>query len=208
MNKINYKALFYIFSGTAILIWIGLVAYADIKTAVDVMKKVPQACGYSFLLFLVFEKILWKYKPFSFLIPYPSLNGTWSGTLLSNYIFDDGSKCSPVEVTLVIKQSMLSISCEMFTKESSSESYIGSIIKSHEGNIKHLVFSYHNNPRAIVQHRSKNHQGTAKLRIIEKPEKCLKGNYWTERGSVGELDLKFYSKELFDDFVEKSTSDN
>lgn len=30
----------------------------------------------------------------------------------------------------------------------------------------------------------------------------LKGNYWTARGCMGEFELKFYSKELFDDVVQ------
>ena len=202
MNKLNHKLFIYIFAGAAIVSWILLVTLTNVNNNFDYIKKIPQACGYAFIFFLVFEKYLWKIRPFSWLIPYPSLNGTWTGKLMSNYVHEDGAGCESIDVTLVIKQTMLAISCEMFTKESSSQSYGGIIIKSHEGNIKHLIYTYYNNPRAGVQYRSNTHQGTAKLRIIEKPENALKGNYWTERESTGELQLKFYGKELLDDIAQ------
>ncbi len=206
MNKINYKLFVYLLGGISILIWLILILIADVRTFTDILKKIPQACGYSFIVFFLFEKYLWSIKPFSLLVPYPSLHGTWKGKLNSNYVFEDGTKCDPIDVTLVIKQTMLTISVEMFTGESSSQSYGGNIVKSHEGNLKHLLYTYYNDPRASVQHRSNTHQGTAKLRIIEKPELGLKGNYWTERGTTGEFDLSFYSKELFDDKVPEETT--
>jgi hypothetical protein len=65
-----------------------------------------------------------------------------------------------------------------------------------------LTYLYLNRPDANVEHRSRMHHGSTALDISGSPAKRLKGRYWTDRDSKGELDFTECNKQLVDDFDE------
>lgn len=207
MNKLNNKFFIYILVSVGILFYLGLLVFEEKLGLQKVLLNIPKACGFSFIFFLAFEKWLWKWKPFSFFVPYPYLGGTWQGKLKSSYVFEDGSTPDQIDITLVITQTLFSVSCEMYTEESNSSSVNGTIVNSDAGKMKTLIYTYGNETNASVKHRSNSHQGTAKLRITNKG-KSLKGNYWTERGTIGEMELSHVSTGYADDYIPIEITEN
>ena len=107
----------------------------------------------------------------------------------------------PIPFTLVIRQSFLTINCSIFTNESSSISYSADILVDKETNRKQLIYHYANKPQASVRNRSEIHDGTAVLDIIGGKPVEMKGEYWTSRRTTGDIEIKFVSKELREDFL-------
>ena len=58
------------------------------------------------LLFLLFDRFLWKFKPLNRILGVPNLSGKWTGKLQSSY--DD----EYYEMTLEIKQTWTKIQCK------------------------------------------------------------------------------------------------
>ncbi len=113
-----------------------------------------------------------------------------------------GKTLTPIPFTLVIKQSFLSISCTIYTKEASSASYSAKILIEKVAKVKQLVYHYTNRPQAAVRDRSEIHDGTALLDIIgDKPLK-MRGEYWTSRKTTGDIEIEFASKKLRESFLE------
>ena len=52
-----------------------------------------------------------------------------------------------------------------------------------------LDYIYVGEPDARVEHRSRMHRGSTSLDIAGLPASRLKGRYWTDRDSRGELDF-------------------
>jgi hypothetical protein len=44
------------------------------------------------------------------------------------------------------------------------------------------------------------HDGAAILKIVERPERVLEGQYWTDRKTTGDIQVLFKSKSLTDRF--------
>lgn len=135
------------------------------------------------------------------LVPFPFIQGSWRGTLTSTWI-DPGTQQSiePIDIVLVIRQSFLSIHCTILTQESESRSYSASLHLDTDSGEKRLVYSYTNKPRPTVRDRSSIHEGTASLLLVGNPARELKGEYWTSRKTTGEINLKFQSDSLLEQF--------
>ncbi|MEW2631073.1 hypothetical protein AB0903_05290 [Streptomyces sp. NPDC048389] len=66
-----------------------------------------------------------------------------------------------------------------------------------------LAYMYLNKPDLRVEHRSRIHHGSAVFDVSGNPARRLKGHYWTDRDSKGELDfVERDKKNLADDFTE------
>ena len=61
---------------------------------------------------------------------------------------------------------------------------------------------YLNRPDSSVEHRSRMHHGSASLDITGAPATRLRGRYWTDRDSEGELDFRERNRMLADDYDE------
>jgi hypothetical protein len=63
-----------------------------------------------------------------------------------------------------------------------------------------LTYLYLNRPDMRVEHRSRMHHGSTVLDISGSPSERLKGRYWTDRDSKGELDFTERVSKLAEDF--------
>ena len=72
-----------------------------------------------------------------------------------------------------------------------------------ERQIKQLAYIYTSKPRISLNQRSLPHDGAIVFDIIEKPVRKLKGRYWTERKTIGEIILTHYSSNLLEDIPEE-----
>ena len=129
------------------------------------------------------------------------LRGTWKGALTSFWIDPATDKRpQPKTVYLVIRQTATLVSTKLLTNESQSRSSLADISTS-DGSYE-LTYLYINRPDARVEDHSRMHHGSTVLDISGTPARRLRGRYWTDRDSKGELDFDHRTKNLADDFEE------
>jgi len=95
------------------------------------------------------------------------------------------------------------INCTMHTTEMKSYSISEGFNIDIEKQLKQLSYIYTSKPRAVLSERSNQHDGAMVFDILEKGDRKLKGYYWTDRKSKGEIILKYYSKEMREELPEE-----
>lgn len=132
----------------------------------------------------------WRWKIFQgWLVPFPCLSGTWEGDIHTTYLSEEQS----IPVTVIIKHHFFNIQIKIKTNESSSISTCGSFDIDEDRGLKQLIYTYQNNPKAIIRHKSEIHYGTARLEISD-DAKFLEGEYWTSRKTTGDIKIQFTEK--------------
>jgi hypothetical protein len=116
------------------------------------------------------------------------VSGTWKG-LLESFWTDPatGQRIAPKTVYLVVRQTASTVKVILLTDESKSVSSLG-IVSGTDG-VASLDYMYLNRPDAKVEHRSRMHHGSTSLDIAGRPATRLRGRYWTDRDTRGELDF-------------------
>jgi hypothetical protein len=203
MQNITIKSSVYILVGVSAVVWV-LLAYSgglELSKIKDFLSLVPKVVTIDMFLIALFVKWGWKIKLFrGWLVPFPNLNGTWTGEIHSHWKHPEtGERPAPIPVMLTINQSFFHISCVMHTGEMRSNSYTEGFMIDPDRQIKQLAYSYSSKPRLSVSERSIPHDGTGVFQIIEKPNFKLVGRYWTERLTTGEIKLGFFSKDILDE---------
>ncbi|GHV85653.1 hypothetical protein AGMMS50230_12610 [Spirochaetia bacterium] len=210
MKNLNKSKFLYIFIGLTAIAWIVLSFIKDKKLSniVDFLELIPDVVTIDSIAIFIFTKWLWKYRIFKkWLVPFPNLNGTWTGNIYSDWINPETNQSTPpIPVMLTIKQTFFNISCLMQTTEMKSYSNIEGFSIDEDRQVKQITYSYTSRPRIVLNQRSLPHDGTIVFDILEKPDRKLKGRYWTERKTKGEIILTFYSNELYDDLVPEINS--
>jgi hypothetical protein len=185
--------------------WIilSLITGTTLSNFLEFIKLVPNVVTIDSVAIFIFVKWLWKIKIFKkWLVPFPNLNGTWYGKIYSDWTNPETNQSiPPIPVMLTIKQSFFNISFLMQTSEMKSYSNIEGFSINADRQIKQITYTYTSKPRIVLNQRSLPHDGTIVFDIIEQPERKLKGRYWTERKTKGEIELNFYSKELCEDLI-------
>jgi hypothetical protein len=153
------------------------------------------------LLFVAFDWYLWRAPVISRFVKRPFVGGTWRGRLESHWIDPaTGQRVAPdPEVYLIVRQTFWTTSVRLLTRESRSHSIVASIDDNRDGTFA-LCAIYRNTPRAAVRQRSPIHHGAVMLDISGDPPDCLEGFYWTDRTTMGELDLRLRFKKHVNDY--------
>lgn len=157
--------------------------------------------GVTFLL-AAWEKYLWHIWPFFYLQKEPDLRGTWKGQISSNYVDPNTQvRKPPIEVYVVVRQTCWTIDVRLFSAESSSVTLSGSLF-SDSANVFTLACTYRNTPTVLRRQRSPISHGGLLLYVRGSPIHQLDGEYWTDRGTVGEMLLTGRSKQQAHDFAQ------
>ena len=154
------------------------------------------------IVLAVWDRWIWR-LPFAQRLPSVprDLSGTWRGTLTS--FWEDPvtkSRPAPKMAFLIIRQTASATGVVLLTDESSSKSSLASV--SDDGAGATLAYMYLNRPDSRVEHRSRMHNGSAFFQISGRPVSRIRGRYWTDRDSRGELDFDRRSHHTVDDFRE------
>jgi len=150
-----------------------------IKALCNIYGFCGEAISLSTVIMSLFNVWIWKWKWVQKLHKEPVLFSKYHGYLRSDY---DGIDR---ECDVDVKQTFLSISIRMKTKESTSRSLEASIIE--RNNVPYLLYTYQNEPHADIQSRSPIHYGTVMVEINDTQH--LEGNYFTGRGTKGSMKL-------------------
>ncbi len=155
------------------------------------------------LLFLLgtFDLWLWRLPVLQgWFVKRPNIRGTWRAILRSTWVDPStGEGIEQIEGFMVIRQTYSSLSLRLLTSESSSE-LIGAEINTGSDGIMHIVGVYRNEPRQLLRQRSPIHYGAILLDIEGRPATCLRGHYWTDRNTAGEIELNNRIHEIFHDY--------
>lgn len=157
------------------------------------------------ILLTLWDVWLWRLPVFR-MVPGPPrcVRGTWKGVLTSFWVDPTtGKSPAPKHVYLVVRQTATLVSVKLLTNESRSASSLAAVTAV--DGTSELTYLYLNRPDAGVEHRSRMHHGSTALDISGSPAKRLKGRYWTDRDSKGELDFTEWNKRLVDDFDDASS---
>lgn len=160
------------------------------------------AIGITGTILPIFTYWAWKFPIFQgWLVKVPYIEGTWKGICISSWV-DPTTGITPpqIEMYLVIKQTLLTIHCTVFTLESTSQSISASFCINSIGGSRCLTYTFRNRPEINIRHRSQIHEGTAIFDIIGSPANLLKGEYWTNRKTTGIIQLNFVSRDIADCF--------
>lgn len=181
--------------------WFATIAWAGMDPShfIEFMKPISTVLSVDMLFILAFIKWGWRWPYLQgWLVPYPDLNGTWIGTIQTNWKDPHtGVSPGPIATMLTIQQTFGHISCVMRTKEMVSYSFEEGFRIDPERQRKQLTYSYTSKPNVNLRDRSTPHDGTATLNIIATPRaRKLEGEYWTQRGTAGTLSLTFASKTI------------
>lgn len=125
---------------------------------------------------MIYAKWLWRYNPFD---KTPKLQKHYVGVCVSG--FDSSSR----DITITVKQTLLSVTVNFESDESDSSTIFSDIFELHGK--KYLSYLYINNPKAAIRERSPIHYGTCTL-CLDNPTK-LQGRYFTDRNTTGDIEL-------------------
>jgi hypothetical protein len=155
-------------------------------------------------LLLLWDRVIWKLSPIQRMRGAPrDLSGTWKGTLTS--FWEDpstGKPPTPKPAYLVVRQTASAVSAILLTDESRSVSSLGTV--GGGDGLASLDYMYLNRPDSRVENRSRMHHGSTSLDITGIPATRLKGRYWTDRDSKGELEFVEHRQRAAEDYEEAS----
>ncbi len=139
------------------------------------------------LLFGFFRGVAWKWRWLRRIgvISTPILDGTWSGTVQSDY---DGESRPAHDVEVIIGQDWTEIVIRLIRPESKSHSLSASMVVTEDECI--LIYDYLNEPTLGAAETMHMHRGTARL-ILTGTDK-LEGDYYTgrDRKNTGVIKLR------------------
>lgn len=168
----------------------------------DLARPLGAAAAAAALLVQIFDRWAWRWPLIRRFVRRPCVDGTWRGSLASHWVDPKTGKQTPPdpEIYMVIRQTFWTVSTRVITRESKSYS-INAKIDSEGDSHYSLLAIYRNTPRASVRDRSPIHHGTMMLDIGGDPPSRLEGFYWTDRKTMGEIELTQRLKKHVNDYA-------
>ena len=140
------------------------------------------------IVFGLFSKMKWNSEGLSKWLGKPIVHGVWLGTLNTNY----KGRNHPIEIAFVIKQTFMSLSIESFTEYQDGESKIEALIQNSKTQSTRVCYIFE--LKRLYNGEKKLTTGAGDLKLIEAGKK-LKGNYWTNSPTDGDIELSLVSRE-------------
>jgi hypothetical protein len=136
----------------------------------------------------VFDRYAWRRRGVRRLVSRPLLHGSWHGELASGFEKPGTDERIPTDtdVFLVIRQRFWQVTARLLTQESESASSLASFVVSPDG-VQQLIWVYRNTPRTDVRDRSEVHHGAVVMGAPRDPTDGLRGHYFTDRKTRGDL---------------------
>ena len=125
----------------------------------------------------------------------PDLTGRWEGTYASSYQHADSTQATG-PFTALIRQGLFNSTVTAWTGEMRSHSARSWLEADRDAQRFTIGYIYRSTPNAAVRDRSAPHDGVCFLVMYSDSDpECLTGIYYTERRTIGDLELKRVSKE-------------
>jgi hypothetical protein len=139
------------------------------------------------LLFVVYIgwKKIWSMYPDLNRLIFPDLNGLWNMSIH----WQNAEKSGVVTAKAQIKQDLLRISMEVFSRDSDSETLIALPKRDPESGRPILYYVYRVVPKNIKLDAGAPYEGSAILKMSNASYDRLSGNYFTSRRGTGHFEL-------------------
>src|SRR2546423_114233 len=203
MTNVRQEASEWIRVGVLVAVWSTLLYVSKLSLAInwDSVMQLPTVITVYATLSYIFTQWLWRLPLLQgWVVPLPDLQGTWQGEIRTTWNDPQtGPNGGPIPVILVIKQTYSSLSCTMHTLNAESRSTAAQLSIDADGIVR-LTYNYTNRPRATIRDQIPMHDGAAILRLVLRPKRCLEGEYWTNRRSIGDISVKFRSRTMLEEF--------
>lgn len=162
------------------------------------------AVGGAILLFGVFYKVAWRWESLAKWMNRPIVHGIWKGELRSDFGLVDKSTLV-IPIYFVVRQTYLTLSVQSFTDKQDGESRLEALLKNSKTEATRLCYVFE--LRKLYPGANLLTSGAGDLRLLSSGRE-LKGTYWTNTPTHGELILKLVSRdfdgiESFDDAQNK-----
>lgn len=178
--------LIHIVIATAALVWAGMLLAEGTPLHWEFLRPYELVAASVVFAVNVYDWWLWRKWPIVYISPVPLIRGTWQGELRSSWVDPQtGQAVPPVKVYLAVRQTAGSLNIRLFTPSSASASTTASV--SNDAGVGLLTTTYRNIPDLLQRATSPIHNGTMLLEVPERFPKRLKGSYWTDRSSQGEI---------------------
>lgn len=187
----------------AVLIWgVLLATIGGVTVSFHWLGYLGIVTGGLSIILAFFNRWIWRLSLLhDWFVNRPIIDGTWHCKIDSNW--DDsstGQSIGTIEGYMAIRQTFSTLSLRLMTQESSSELMGSEIILSKDG-ISQIVGVYRNEPKQSVRNQSNIHYGAIKLQVIGKPPTAVKGQYWTDRKTCGDIELFDRHDKLYFDYA-------
>lgn len=144
----------------------------------------------TFATLAVFNFWIWKWRCLQgWFVKRPILEGKWRFVINSLWVNPTIGK-PPNEITadVTISQTYTKLHLQLKTSESKGDFISAKIIEKDDGTYQ-IAGIFRNEPLIHLQDRSRTHIGALLLNVVGKSfkPKNLKGHYWTDRGTKGEI---------------------
>ncbi len=138
----------------------------------------------------LFDRWAWKQRLLQgWFVKRPILAGDWTFVIKSLWTDPQTNRRpEPIEAKVTIRQTYTQLHLRLETPESAGDFAASRIVAKDDGTYQ--VFGvFRNQPRVSVQDRSRTHLGALVLDVIGDPSspREMNGQYWTDRGTNGEL---------------------
>ena len=144
---------------------------------------------------LAFDRWLWRFAPFSWIVSRPALQGTWKIVLRTDHEARAGEE---IEAYLVIRQTYSSIRADGLFDRSNSEC-LSADLAVQNGRCT-LNYIFRTEAHTLQQDGNPPSRGAASLRIGRQPQLHFEGDYWMARGTKGQIESVGRTAKLYDTF--------
>lgn len=169
-----------------IIIWIIDDSLLSVGDVVSIAFSGSAAISSLLFCFVYFGwKKIWFHFPSLNKVMFPDLNGQWDMIIHWNW---DG-KSGTTNAKAYIQQNFLTMSMEMVSNESDSETLLAKPKKDPESGRPILYYVYRNIPKHINGVQKNPYEGAAILKLDHTDLNRLKGNYFTNSSSSGHYEL-------------------
>ncbi len=167
---------------------IGLVRYSafDTEPLYAAWQAFTASLSVSTLGFGFFARRTWKSPVLATWLGRPIVHGLWRGTLQTNYRGGDGSTLPPIEIAFKIRQTYLTLSIESYTRGQEGESKLEALLQNQKTEATRISYIFE--LRRLYQGENKLTTGAGEIRLLDGGTR-LKGHYWTNSPTQGDLDL-------------------
>jgi hypothetical protein len=193
VSNLNKKLFTWLLVGISVLVWVALACVRSVASTdlTGLLKLFPMVVAVDCMVIGLFVKWFWKWHMlYPWLVPFPNLNGIWSGEIRSSYKDPTTCETRPAfGATLSVRQTFVEISCAMETAEMRSFSALCGFDLNSDKQQRQLAYIYCSRPKLSIADRSPMHDGAVVFDIMGDPPTKLSGRYWTTRGSTGNIEL-------------------
>lgn len=184
ISRLHLTTIFLI----AVGIWTGLLYFQGTPLTLTLFNPFNRVLTIVAAVLAIFDKWGWRWWIFrGWFVHLPDLNGTWKGRFESTWTDPQtGQVPPPRDARVYVKQSYSTIHLRLETDESNSELLAGGVVRKADGTYQ-VSGVYRNTPRLRIRETSPIHHGSLLLEIIGNPPTALRGEYWTDRRTQGEL---------------------